>query len=323
MLLISCMSRPLRIQFPEAVYHVMNRGARRQSIFIDDTDYQAFFEIFSEANRLWGIEVFAYALMGNHYHLCLRTPKGNLSRVMRHVDGIYTQQFNRRHGRDGTLFRGRYKAILIEADAYLAAVVRYIHLNAIEAGIVKMPEDYRWASHRYYRSKIVPNWLNTAEAVEQIGGRRAFHEFVLSGNEESLKRYYEAKRQSPILGSEEFVEGIRQRGAAVAREHPRYERRAIQAGPEHVLREVMRRYKVTRDEILRSQRGRDNEARKVAMYLVKRCCDRTLSEIAEYFAAGGYSAVSWSCRAIDAKMAKEKKLRERIERLASSIQLET
>ena len=137
MLLISCMSRPLRIQFPEAVYHVMNRGARRQSIFIDDTDYQAFFEVFSEANRLWGIEVFAYALMGNHYHLCLRTPKGNLSRVMRHVDGIYTQQFNRRHGRDGTLFRGRYKAILIEADEYLAAVVRYIHLNAIEAGIVK------------------------------------------------------------------------------------------------------------------------------------------------------------------------------------------
>jgi REP element-mobilizing transposase RayT len=119
MLLISRMSRPLRIQFPEAVYHVMNRGARRQSIFIDDTDYQAFFEIFSEANRLWGIEVFAYALMGNHYHLCLRTPKGNLSRVMRHVDGIYTQRFNRRHGRDGTLFRGRYKAILIEADEYL------------------------------------------------------------------------------------------------------------------------------------------------------------------------------------------------------------
>ena len=245
-------------------------STRRQSIFIDDTDYQAFLDILSEANRLWGIEVFAYVLMGNHYHLCLRTPKGNLSRVMRHVDGIYTQRFNRRHGRDGTLFRGRYKAILIEADEYLAAVVRYIHLNATEAGIVKMPEDYRWAIHRYYQSRIVPNWLNTGEAVEQIGGRQAFHEFVLSGNEESLKRYYEAQRQSPILGSEEFVERIRQPGAAVTREHPRYERRAIVAGPEHVVREVMRRYKVTRDEILRSQRGRENEPRKVAMYLVKR-----------------------------------------------------
>ena len=96
----------------------------------------------------------------------------------------------------------------------------------------------------------------------------------------------------------------------------------IQAGPEHVLREVMRRYKVNREEILRGQRGRENEARKVAMYLIKGCRDRTLSEIAEYFGTGGYSAVSWSYRAIDAKMAKEKKLRERIERLALSIQLQ-
>ena len=184
------MSRPLRIQFAEAVYHVMNRGAARQPTFVDEDDYQAFLDTLAEAHRLWGIEVFAYSLMRNHYHLCLRTPNGNLSRVMRHVNGIYTQRFNRRDRRDGTLFRGRYKAILIDADEYLAAVVRYIHLNAVEAGIVKMPEDYRWASHRYYlKAKGAPNWLNTQEAVEQIGGRRAFHEFVLSGNEESLKQY--------------------------------------------------------------------------------------------------------------------------------------
>jgi putative transposase len=92
---------------------------------------------------------------------------------MRHVDGIYTQRFNRHHRRDGTLFRGRYKAILVDADEYLAAVVRYIHLNAVDAGIVKMPEDYRWASHRYYyQAKGVPSWLNTA--VEQIGGDEHF-----------------------------------------------------------------------------------------------------------------------------------------------------
>ena len=109
------MSRPLRIQFPGAVYHVMNRGAARQPTFTDDRDCQAFLDTIAEAFRLWGIEVFAYCLMGNHYHLCLRTPKGNLSRVMRHVDGIYTQRFNRRHGRDGALFRGRYKAIVVDA----------------------------------------------------------------------------------------------------------------------------------------------------------------------------------------------------------------
>ena len=176
------MSRPLRIQFPDAVYHVMNRGAARQATFTGDADHQAFLDTVAEAHRLWGIEVFAYCLMGNHYHLCLRTPGGNLSRVMRHLDGIYTERFNRRHGRDGPLFRGRYKAILVEQSEYLAAVIRYIHLNAVAAGIEKLPEDYRWASHRYYRRrKGAPSWLNTTEGVEQIGGRQAFHGLCYRG----------------------------------------------------------------------------------------------------------------------------------------------
>ncbi len=314
------MSRPLRIQFPAAVYHVMNRGAARQPTFADDGDYQAFLDTLAEAHRQWGIEVFAYSLMGNHYHLCLRTPRGNLSRVMRHVDGLYTQRFNRRHGRDGTLFRGRYKGILVDADEYLAAVVRYIHLNAVEAGIVAMPEGYRWASHRYYfQGKGAPSWLNSAEVLDQIGGRQAFHEFVLSGNEESLRKYYKAQRQSPILGGEEFIEGVRQRVGAGVREYARYERRVVEAGPERVISEVVRQYEVAREEIIRGVRGRENEARKVAMYLVKRCCDRTLPEMAEYFGIGSYSAVSWSCRAIESKMAKEKKFRDRIEKITASI----
>src|SRR5262245_65193343 len=102
------MSGPLRIQFPGAVYHIMNRGGARQATFLGDDDYPALdddypalLDTLAEAHRLWGIEVFAYSLMKNHYHVCLRTPKGNLSRVMRHVDGIYTQRFNRRHRRDG------------------------------------------------------------------------------------------------------------------------------------------------------------------------------------------------------------------------------
>ena len=314
------MSRPLRIQFPGAVYHVMNRGAARQPIFTDDRDRHAFLDTIAEAFRFWGIEVFAYCLMVNHYHLCLRTPKGNLSRVMRHVDGIYTQRFNRRHGRDGALFRGRYKAIVVDADEYLAAVVRYIHLNAVKTGLATMPEKYRWTSHGYYYSgKGEPIWLNTAEVLEQIGGRKAFHEFVLSGNEESLERYYAAERQVPILGSEAFIERLRRPGVAVAREHARYERRAVQAGPERVVNEVTRHYGLTRDAILVGQRGQENEARKVAMYLVRRCCDRTLPEVAMDFGVGSNSTVSWSCRVIEARMIKEKKFRDRIEKIVAGI----
>ena len=161
-------------------------------------DNHAFCDYRFRHGPLWGLEVFAYCLMSNHYHVCLRTPKGNLSRVMRHVDGLYTQGFNRSHGRDGSLFRGRYRAILIDADEYLAAVVRYIHLNPVEARVVKLPEEYRWSSHKLYlQPPKVPNWLNVEEVLEQLGGSRGFQEFVLSGNEEELERFYKTQRQSP------------------------------------------------------------------------------------------------------------------------------
>ena len=147
---------------------------------------------------------------------------------------------------------------------------------------------------------------------------------MLSGNEDSLRQYYEAKRHSPILGTEAFIERIREPGAPIPREHPRYERRVVQPGPERVIHEVMRQYQVTREEIFRARRGRENEARKVALYLVKRCCDRTLSEMAEYFGIGNYSTVSWSCRAIATRRLKEKNLRDRIDSIIANIhQLQT
>jgi hypothetical protein len=160
--------------------------------------------------------------------------------------------------------------------------------------------------------------------MEQIGGRQAFHEFVLSGNEESLKQYYQSQRQSPILGSEQFIERVRQPAGAGTKEHARYERQVVQVGPERVISEIARQYNVTREEIFRGKRGRENEARKVAMYLVRRCCDRTLTEVASYFGSGSYAAVSWSCRVIESKMAKDKKFRDRIEKITASIhQLQT
>ena len=172
--------------------------------------HQAFLDTVTEAHRRWGIDVFAYCLLPNHYHVCLRTPHGNLSRVMRHVDGLYTQRFNRSHHRDGVLFRGRYKAIVVEAEEYLSAVVRYIHLNPVAAALVHLPEAYRWSSHQYYlHATGRPPWLNTREVAEPLGGTTAFQAYVLSGNEEALTQFYQSSRQSPVLGGEQFVERIR------------------------------------------------------------------------------------------------------------------
>jgi REP element-mobilizing transposase RayT len=314
------MSRPLRIQYQGAVYHVMNRGTARQATLHDEEDGRVFLNTLGEARRQWDIEVFAYCLMRNHYHLCLRTPRGNLSRVMRHVDGMYTQRFNRRHARDGSLFRGRYKAILIDVDEYLAQVVRYIHLNPVGAGLVRYPEEYRHSSHRYYlQTKHQPTWLNIDALLEQFGDRRAFHEFVLSGNEEDLERFYQSGRQSPVLGGEEFVERIRKPLSQLTPEHPRYQRRGVQASAQSLIRRIAEVYRVSTDEVLQGIRGKENEARKVAMYLVRRCCDRTLKETAALFGLGSYGAVGWCCHGVQRKMERERRFKHQVEKLVRDL----
>src|SRR3989304_6317848 len=125
------MARPLRIEYPGAYYHVMNRGLSRRDIFLDDKGREWFLDLLSDISRLWKIEIYAYCLMDNHYHLLFKTPQGGLSRAMRHLDGIYTQRFNRAHHRDGPLLRGRYKAILIDAEEHFLSIVRYIDQKLI------------------------------------------------------------------------------------------------------------------------------------------------------------------------------------------------
>jgi putative transposase len=144
------MARPLRIQYSDAWYHVMNRGNRREQIFIDRGDYYAFIDLLKDCVEMWNIRVVAYCLMGTHYHILLQTPDANLSRCMRHINGVYTQHFNRSHGLDGHLFRGRYKSILVDSDVYLLELLRYIHRNPIEAGMFDRLGSYQWSSHKGY-----------------------------------------------------------------------------------------------------------------------------------------------------------------------------
>jgi putative transposase len=124
------MPRPQRIEYENAFYHVMNRGRGRQTIFHSDEYFQAFLAALAEAQQRFGCVVHAYCLMSNHYHLLIETPNANLSRIMRHVNGVYTQRYNRLQQTDGSLFRGRYKVILVDQDAYLLQLSRYIHSNS-------------------------------------------------------------------------------------------------------------------------------------------------------------------------------------------------
>ena len=144
------MGRPLRIEYPGAVYHVTSRGNERREIFLDNDDRLTFLEILKDYHDRFDILIHAYVLMDNHYHLVLETPKGNLLKVMHGINSRYTGYFNRKYSRAGHLFQGRYKALLVEKNSYLVELSRYIHLNPVRAKVIEKPERYRWSSYRGY-----------------------------------------------------------------------------------------------------------------------------------------------------------------------------
>lgn len=207
------MARPVRIQYKNAFYHVMNRGGGRQSIFRNEKHYQIFLDLLAEAIELWEVRIHAFSLLPNHYHLLIETPLANLARAMRHINGVYTQRWNRLCRCDGHLFRGRYKAILVEEDAYLVELARYIHLNPVKARLAEKPEKHPWTSHSCYLKDKGPTWLSTDRILGYFGrrrnlARRKFHKFVLEGVPKKLEEHLENHRLPSVLGSESFEEWV-------------------------------------------------------------------------------------------------------------------
>jgi REP element-mobilizing transposase RayT len=166
------MYRPLRIEFPGAVHHVTSRGDRREPIYRDDIDRLTHLDVIAQAMDRFDAQVLAYCLMGNHYHLVLYTRLDNLSRVMRHINGVYTQAFNRRHGLVGHLLQGRFKAILVDRDAYLLALCRYVERNPVAASLVAMPGDWPWSSYQaHVGAQATPPWLDSDGLHAYLLGR--------------------------------------------------------------------------------------------------------------------------------------------------------
>lgn len=178
------MGYPRRHIIDNAVFHVMNRGAARQPIFADDADRVEFGRLLGEVHERFGIECLAYCLMGNHYHLLMRCPSGGLSEAMQHLGSVYTRHANDRSGRDGPLFRSRYRSLLVDSDRYLLTAVRYIHRNALDVDGIVSVEQYRWSSHRTYLGhRRRPDFLRTDLVLSYFDGdRSAFHRFVQSSD---------------------------------------------------------------------------------------------------------------------------------------------
>jgi putative transposase len=167
------MARPLRLEVPGGLYHVIARGNERKAVFRDDEDRQDYLDRLAHYREKFRFALLAYCLMDNHVHLAIETGKTPLSRIMAGLQSSYTQYFNRRHGRVGHLFQGRYKAFLVEKDLYALALLRYIHENPVKARAVRKPGEYPWSSDRYYRRGRGPDWLDLDRLLAMLGSRRS------------------------------------------------------------------------------------------------------------------------------------------------------
>jgi len=207
------MSRPLRLEFPGALYHVTARGNAQSAIFLNDTDRIAFLTCLEETLLRSGWLCHAYCLMDNHYHLLIETPEGNLSQGMRQLNGVYTQRFNRQHGRVGHVFQGRYKAILVERDSYLLELCRYVVLNPLRAKMIKQLDRYPWSSYPATLGLVpAPEWLSTDWLLSQFGqqrkaAQRHYAAFVAQGK--GLASPWAKVKGQVLLGNQAFAESMR------------------------------------------------------------------------------------------------------------------
>jgi putative transposase len=207
------MARQLRIEFEGAYYHVLSHGNNRCDIYRTDEDRNDFLGLLADLSDRFEIDIYAYVLMGNHYHLLLHTRKPNLSKAMQWLGTSYTRRFNVRNMQSGHLFQGRFKSIIVENDSYLMRLSCYIHRNPLRAGIVKRLADYKWSSYLYYAyKKKQPAWLKTDLILAQAGTAKDKHRVYrnkVQQYSDEKKHIRENVKFGLIYGSQEFINHIK------------------------------------------------------------------------------------------------------------------
>jgi putative transposase len=302
-------ARPLRIEFEGALYHLTGRGNARQKIFADEKDCAKFVQLLAASLRRFEIELHAYVLMGNHYHLVVETPRANLGRWMHWLITAYTVYFNRRHRRVGHLFQSRYKSIVVDGESYLLSLSRYVHLNPVRGRVIgrgdpverrKRLREWPWSSYPGYSGLDKPElWMSEERILGEMDGpgngrRLKYRRFVEEGLLREIESPLEAVQWQTVLGKEDFLQRLKDR-----LEHRKEQHREVPAlrqlrrRPEvnTILDGVAKAYRRSKEELL--QRGRrGNEARAVAMVIIWDCCGLRLREVAELFGGAGYTAVA-------------------------------
>ena len=317
------MVRPLRIEYPGAFYHVINRGQRQEAIFDDVRDRERFLLCLERMANLFGVRLHTYCLMVNHYHLILETPEANLSRAMQWFNVSYAVYYNRRHHYAGHLFQGRFKAILIEADTYLESLSRYIHLNPVRVGVVQQAWKYRWSSCRYFVTAAKPpNWLDIQRVLTGFGRyaktqRKRYREYLLDSDPGIPSQDVVG---GLLLGSEAFMEWAKDTFLSARkkdRQLPVLDRLRPRPALEDIVGQVAKHWQVRKQHILKRGAKR-NLPRDVAIYLAREMSGCSGQELGEYFGGITGAGISVRCKHIEKVLATDRNLRRDIKNVKAT-----
>ncbi len=306
------MPRKPRIHYPGALYHVIIRGNARQDIFFDDADRSRFYLLLQEGTERYGHRVHAFCLMTNHVHLAVQVGDVPLSRIMQNLSFRYTRWVNWRHNRSGHLFQGRYKAVLVETDAYLLQLIGYLHLNPLRADMVTVPGDYPWSSHRAYLGLETIPWLTTRLALSQLSedpvkARRLFDDLVAGQcGEGHREEFHGGDCDGRILGQDAFIETVLRKTGDVVLTKPDLE---------VILTAVEKLYDFGDKELSAAGQGRKiSEARAMAAWAVRELSDATLTDLGDALGRD-VTSLSSAARRLTTRTLADADLQQKIVRL--------
>ena len=303
------MARQLRLEFPGALYHLTARGNAREAIYRDDVDRELFLALLGREIEQQGWQCYAYCLMDNHYHLLIETPEPNLSRGMRRLNQVYTQAYNRRHGRIGHVLQGRFKSIVVDKDPYLLELSRYIVLNPVRAGMTTSVRAWAWSSYQATAGFVSPPaWLQVTAVLQLFGSsvpeaQRAYRKFVAEGKGRSSP--WEQLRGQIFLGDEAFLDRMDRLLQGRRLDNvPRCQSHPTRLDQQTILEGVGRVYGLSVGDILSRQHS---EAYQIAAWLLRRKANLPLGEVAELFGVSA-SRISHIQRVIEGRQPSAREL---------------
>jgi REP element-mobilizing transposase RayT len=321
------MSRPLRVEYSGAYYHVINRGNNQENIFLNDRDREKFIEYLEKANERYSIVIHTYCLMSNHFHLLVETAEPNLSVAMQWINVSYATYFNRKRGRHGHLFQGRFKAILVDADEYLKHLSRYIHLNPLRAKMVSSAAKYKWSSYGYFIGKKKPpefietDWILSGFGKNKKEAQKNYKDFVERVDIKTLESPGRQVSEGFILGDSDFVKWVKDNFLSKRKDNkeiPQLNKLKPKVNPETLVDAVCKEFGCSEDRIIIKGK-KNNKARQVAIHIAKDMSGMSCTDLGNYFGGVSGALITMMYNRVAKEASKNRRLKGRINKVKQRI----